>query len=201
MADMVNFPYQPPDAVQRDVRSWAKLDKEKFRAAIINSDLYSEACKLTRIFLPLSQHPEVSRGQFAPVKRVTIRQQRLAVWVDTECIELRRRSRMLERHFRRSNLPSDKLTSSSNLPQQRSVLLEPTIYRAIQATEETMRWLHCWVLIPVKINVRTNQRSKIFTVSSIRHQYGKPLKVCLQSPICHHRQHSLTVSNHTRLMK
>ena len=65
------------------------------------------------------------------------------------------------------------------------------------------RSLPCWGLIPVKIKVRTNQRPKIFSVSSIARlrQYFKLLKVCMQSQICHHRQQSLTVANHSRLMK
>ena len=97
--------------MQRDVRSWAQLHKEKFRAAIINSELYSEE-KPVRSPEFFDLYHSVLKSvvdEFAPVTRVTIRRQRLAVWVDTECIELRRRSRMLERRFRRSNLPSDKL--------------------------------------------------------------------------------------------
>ena len=65
------------------------------------------------------------------------------------------------------------------------------------------RSLPCWVLIPVQIKVWTNQRPKIFSVSSIARlrqygkllkvclrQYGKLLKVCLPCPISHHRQQS-----------
>ena len=107
----VDFPYQSPVAVRREVRSWAKLDNEKFRAAIINSELYSEEKPVSLsqfVDLYLSVLTSLA-DEFAPVKRVTFRRKRLAVWVDTECMELRRRSRMLERRFRRSNLPSKKL--------------------------------------------------------------------------------------------
>ena len=87
----VDFPYQPPVAMQRDVRSWAKLDKEKFRAAIINSELYSEEKPVSSPEFVDLYHSVLKSlaDKFAPVKRVIIRRQRLAVWFDTECIELR----------------------------------------------------------------------------------------------------------------
>ena len=46
--------------------------------------------------------------RFAPVKRVTIRRQQLALFMDDECHQLRRRSRMLERRNRRTQLADDR---------------------------------------------------------------------------------------------
>ena len=40
-------------------------------------------------------------SEFAPVRRVTIRRQRLTVWLDEECIKLRQLTGMLERSYRR----------------------------------------------------------------------------------------------------
>ena len=37
----VDFPYLPPIAEKRDIRSWARLDRDKFRTAILSSELGS----------------------------------------------------------------------------------------------------------------------------------------------------------------
>ena len=105
----VDFLYQPLVAMQRDVRSGAKLDKEKLRTAIINAELYSEEkpVSVPEFFDLYHSVLKSLADKFAPVKRVTIRQ-RLAVRVDIECIDLWRWSRMLYYRFR-LNLPSDKL--------------------------------------------------------------------------------------------
>ena len=47
--------------------------------------------------------------EFAPVRSVTVRRQRIAVWIDSECTQLHRLSRMLEHRFKKTKLPSDKL--------------------------------------------------------------------------------------------
>ena len=87
------------------------MDADGFRAALVQSEL----CDVTQ--RPVSAddffelyHCVLQRlaDQFSPIKKITIRRQRLAVWMDAECRQLRRMSRMLERRYRRSSQPSDR---------------------------------------------------------------------------------------------
>ena len=107
----VDFPHHPSISVQRDVRSWAKLDRDKFRTTVANSELYGSA-RMTGASELFEQYHRVLQklaDEFAPVRSVTVRRQRIAVWIDSECTQLRRLSRMLERRFKKTKLPSDKL--------------------------------------------------------------------------------------------
>ena len=102
---------EPRIVIDREVRAWSKVNRDSFRAALLESELcsvdhhavtaddYFELydCVLTRL-----------ADRFAPVKRVITRRQRLAPWMDDECRQLRRRSRMLERHYRRTQLADDR---------------------------------------------------------------------------------------------
>ena len=148
--------------------------------------------------------------EFAPAKMVTSRRQQLAVWIGTECIELRRRSRMLEHRCRRCNLPSDKLEWVQHERRRHQ------IYRSKEASywnrqfieqskqsKKLCRSMATLLGYNTGKNLSPNQSPKIFSISSIKklRQYGKLLKICLQSPICHHHQQSLTVSDHSGLMK
>ena len=88
-----------------------KLDRDKFRTAVANSELYGSA-RLTGASELFDQYHRVLQelaDEFAPVRSVTVRRQRIAVWIDSECTQLRRLSRMLERRFKKMKLPSDKL--------------------------------------------------------------------------------------------
>jgi len=91
---------QPPIVHHCEVRSWSKVDRDEFRAALLSSDLCS-----------IDQRPSTAAGyfdlyhdvlqslvdQFAPVRKTTKQRQRLAPWMDEECRRLRRQSRRLER--------------------------------------------------------------------------------------------------------
>ena len=73
---------------QREVRSWSKVDRDEFRAALLSSDLCS-----------IDQRPSTAEGyfdlyhsvlqsladRFAPVRNIKKRRQRLAPWMYTEC--------------------------------------------------------------------------------------------------------------------
>ena len=104
---------QPPIVLEREVRGWGKLDREAFRTALLNT----EVCG------PDGRRPESAEDyfdvyhrvlqsladRFAPVKRLKLRRQRLALWMDDECRQQRRQSRMLERRYRRTLSPVDRL--------------------------------------------------------------------------------------------
>ena len=94
---------QPSTVLSREVRGWTKLDCDGFRAALLDSELCSAAHGLSTA----EDHFELYHNvlmrladRFAPIKRVTLRRQRLAVWMDDECRQLRRKSRLLERRYR-----------------------------------------------------------------------------------------------------
>jgi len=87
------LPIQPRIVMNREVRGWTKLDHDSFRSALLESELCSsEQRPVTadeyfdlyhRVLTKLSD-------QYAPVKRVTLRRQRLALWMDEECRRLSR---------------------------------------------------------------------------------------------------------------
>ena len=93
------------------MRGWSKLNIDNFLEGLFDSISCSERnrpslnedyfetyhCILTKL-----------ADRFAPISKITLRRQRLAVWMDDECRQLRRRSRMKERQFRRSGLIEDR---------------------------------------------------------------------------------------------
>jgi len=91
--------HQPPIVQPREVRSWSKVDRDEFRAALLSSQLCST-----------DQRPSTMEGyfdlyhgvlqlladRFAPVQKIRKCHQRLAAWIDEECRQQRCQSRHLE---------------------------------------------------------------------------------------------------------
>jgi exonuclease III len=102
---------QPPIVQQREVRSWAKVDREEFRAALLSSEL---CCPDQRpdaaedYFEMYHRVLQTLADRFAPVRKIKVRRQRLALWMDEECRRQRRLSRKLERRYRRTQSPEDR---------------------------------------------------------------------------------------------
>ena len=61
--------------------------------------------------------------RFAPIKRVTLHRQRLAVWMDDECRQLRRKSRLLQRRYRRSVMGRARKTAAPGVSEKGASLL------------------------------------------------------------------------------
>ena len=102
---------QPTAIMKRKVRGWTKLDQEGFRTALLTSELcFTEKRPTTAEGCFALYHSVLLRlaDEFAPVRRVTLRRQRLALWMDDECRRLRRTSRRLERRYKRSRLTDDR---------------------------------------------------------------------------------------------
>jgi len=81
-------------AIKREVRSWLKVNMDSFRAALLESELCSAEYHATSAEDYFELYVSVLTrlaDQFAPVKRVTLRRQRLAPWMDDECRRLRRK--------------------------------------------------------------------------------------------------------------
>ena len=102
--------FQPPIMSTREVRSWGKLDKEKFRHAVLKSEL----CDLARRSTEADKFFEIYHStlrsiadQFASVRMITMRRQNLAPWMNFDCRQLRRHSRMLERRYVRTKSAAD----------------------------------------------------------------------------------------------
>lgn len=102
----------PPISADRKVRSWKNLDRDEFRAALLDSDLCKPDHQCTtpdEFFCVYNDVLQSLADKFAPLRKVAVtRRQRLAVWHDEECRMLRRHSRRLERRFRKSQLLSDR---------------------------------------------------------------------------------------------
>ena len=81
--------HQPSIIADREVRSWKRGEKDKFRKALLQSEL----CKPDQRSDTVEEYFEVYHktlqslaDEFAPVRRVTMRRQRLAIWMDEQCI-------------------------------------------------------------------------------------------------------------------
>ena len=105
--------HQPPITVTREVRGWRKLDKDKFRYALLESSFCDETYQPEapdELFQMYDHHVLRSlTDKFVPVQKVTSRRQRFAAWMDSECRQLRRNSRRLERKYRCTGSATDRL--------------------------------------------------------------------------------------------
>ena len=102
--------HQQPITEQREVRSWKKLDREKFHDAILHSEL-SDALQsecATEIFKTYQRVLQSLADTFVPVRQMKVRRKPIAIWMNTECHQLRRHSRMLQRRYQRTNSPADR---------------------------------------------------------------------------------------------
>ena len=97
--------------LNREVRGRRKLDTDGLRAALLQPEL----CDVTRHLASADEyfhlyHEVLQRlaDQFPPVMKITTRRQYLASWMDDECRQIRRKSRMLEHRYRRSKQSSDR---------------------------------------------------------------------------------------------
>ena len=87
------------------------MDVDKFRTALLESELCDITMRPQSADDCFQQYHDVLQSladRFAPVTKITLRRQRLAAWMDAECRQLRRKSRMLERRYRRTQQPSDR---------------------------------------------------------------------------------------------
>ena len=101
---------EPGIVINREVTAWSKVNQDSFRAALLEAELCSvdhHAATTNDFFELYNSMLTRLAEQFAPVKRLTMRRQRLALWMDGECHQLRRRSRMLDRCYRRTRLAAD----------------------------------------------------------------------------------------------
>ena len=104
-----------PHVALREVRSWRALDEESFRSALHQSDLYtcnSEPLTADEYFERYDTIQRMLVDEFVPVLKLDRRRQRLAKWMDSECFNLRRHSRRLEKQYRRTLSADDRRPGS-----------------------------------------------------------------------------------------
>jgi len=77
---------EPRIVINREVRAWSKVNQDSFRAAILESEL----CSVDYYAVTADDYFELYESvltrladRFAPVKRVIIRRQRLALWMSS----------------------------------------------------------------------------------------------------------------------
>ena len=103
--------HQPPIVQQREVRSWLKIDRDEFRAALLSSDLCSIDQRPSTVAGYFDLYHDVLQSladRFAPVRKTTKRRHSLAPWMDEERHQQRRQSRRLEQKYRRTQSAVDR---------------------------------------------------------------------------------------------
>jgi len=103
---------QPVIVLQRQFRAWKSLDVNAFRSALSTSDLCDVSCRPDTAEEYFDRYERTLRAlvdKYVPVKTLGRRRQRLVQWMDTECFQLRRESRRLEKRYRRSLSAADRL--------------------------------------------------------------------------------------------
>jgi len=108
----LSFVYQHAVGTRRLIRGWKKVDREKFRVRLRESELCSgipEGASADTLFTTYNKVLSALVDEFAPAKMISIRCNPIAIWYDDESRQLRRRSRVLERRYMRSRLAADRL--------------------------------------------------------------------------------------------
>ena len=96
-----------------ETRGWKKLDREKFRHALLSSRLCGDLTALEglgpeELFKLYEETLGAMIDSMLPVQRVRTRFQPNAPWFDAECRQLRRNARRLERRYRRTHEAGDR---------------------------------------------------------------------------------------------
>ena len=100
----IPFRHQYPIVLEPEFRRWSKLNKDEFRSALLSSEL----CDIDRRPGSMEEYFNMYHyvlqslaDTFAPIKKITVRRQRLAPWMDDGCRVRRRHSCQLERRCRK----------------------------------------------------------------------------------------------------
>ena len=108
-----SFRFQPPVSTQRITRRWSEIDHDGFRQSLISSVLNSPISDSATTNDLFDSYESVLRDladRFAPpIVTKSVRRQKIAVWCDDESRMMRRQSRLLERRYRRTKHPYDRL--------------------------------------------------------------------------------------------
>jgi hypothetical protein len=103
-----------PVYISRQVRSWKKIDRAAFRSALQSSPLcrpdeYYEGMTTDELFSLYDATLCDIVDKFAPLRRLTSCRRLTSPWFDSDCRSIKRHVRLLERRYRRTKNPSDRL--------------------------------------------------------------------------------------------
>src|SRR6218665_1888183 len=104
--------YWMPIHAPRFLRGWKSLDCNAFGVALRDSPLFSSsldlyALSITQLFERFSSTMNKILDEMPPARPAKSRIRPLTVWFDRDCYQLRRRTRCLERCYRRSRDTTD----------------------------------------------------------------------------------------------
>ena len=99
--------------VYRSVRPWKQIDREAFGKSLKVSALCADLKELRRrtVDEPFNSYDDTLRrlaDYYAPATTRPHRTRRLSVWFDEDCRSSRRRTRLLERRYRKSKTDADR---------------------------------------------------------------------------------------------
>ena len=104
------FTQRHPLAERKALRRWKMVDRNRLKQSILNSELCAEIPQTSTAESLFDTYETILRDisdELAPANMTTIRRQPIAAWFDDESRLLRRKSRLLERRYRRTGLASD----------------------------------------------------------------------------------------------
>src|SRR6218665_1729105 len=106
--------YSQPIHALRFLRGCKSLDRNAFGAALRDSPLFSssldlDALSITQLFERFSSTMNKILDEMLPARPAKSRIRPHTVWFDRDCYQLRRRTRCLERRYRRSRDTTDRL--------------------------------------------------------------------------------------------
>ena len=101
--------------VERTIRPWKKVDRSALRDALMSTALCSEVetsrgKSAVELFDLYDDTLRRIADSFAPASTSTRRKRRLSPWFDSDCRSERRRTRLLERRYRKSMCDGDRTT-------------------------------------------------------------------------------------------
>ena len=114
-----------PVFTSRRVRGWKKLDREEFRAVLSDGPLcqdeeYYAGMSASELFDLYSTTIRDTLDRLAPLHDVTSRHNPSTPWFDAECRSIKRAVGLLERRFRRTKDPADRLAWINALREKHS---------------------------------------------------------------------------------
>ena len=114
-----------PVFTSRRVRGWKRLDRESFRAALLagslcQDDKFYEGMSATELFDLYNETIRATLDQLAPLHDTSSRYRPSTPWFDADCRSIRRGVRLLERRYRCTKSPTDRLTWINTLREKHS---------------------------------------------------------------------------------
>ena len=117
LAVFFELPLQRPPLQYIDVqtRAWRGFDADSFRDDLLASDLcrssdYYDGLTVDQLHNLYDETLEKLLNKHAPRRRQRRRYQPLTPWYDADCAAAKRKARMFERRYRKTELPGDRLS-------------------------------------------------------------------------------------------